>query len=103
MAIGYSVNSIYECQNKEQLIKYYHASLGSHTRRTLATAANRGYLKGLPGLTAEAINKNIGVEEATEMGHMREMPSGTRSTTKLTNRGRPALDILERDAASEDA
>ena len=37
------------------------------------------------------------------MGHMRELPSGTRSTTKQTNRGHPALGILERDAATEDA
>ena len=69
----------------------------------LVVAAKKGYLKGLPALTAEAINKFIGVEDATEMGHMRESPSGTRSTTKQTNRGRPALDILERDAATEDA
>jgi hypothetical protein len=34
---------------------------------------------------------------------MRELPSGTRSTTKQTNRGHPALDILERDASTEDA
>ena len=103
MAIGFSVNNIYECQNKHQLIKYYHASLASHPKRTLVAAAKTGYLRGFPGLTAEAINKFIGVEDATEMGHIRELPSGTRSTSKQTNRGRPALDILERDAASEDA
>ena len=27
MTIGYGVNTIYECQNKHQLIKYYHAAL----------------------------------------------------------------------------
>ena len=27
-----SANSIYECENTEQLIKYYHASLGSHPK-----------------------------------------------------------------------
>ena len=59
-------------------------------------------LKGLPGLTAEAINKFIGVEDATEMGHTRGSPSGTRSTTKQTNRGQSPLEILERDAAMED-
>ena len=82
MAISYSVNSIYEYQNKQQFIKYYHAALGSHPKRTLAAAAKKGYLKGLPRLTADAINKFIGVEDATEMGHMRELPAGTRSTTK---------------------
>ena len=101
--MAHSANNIYECQNKQQLIKYYHAALGSHPKRTLVAAAKKGYLKGLPGLTTEAINKFIGVEDAIVMGHMRESPNGTRSTTKHTNRGRPALDILERDAATEDA
>ena len=104
MAIGWSVNSIYECQNKNQLtLYYYHASLSSHPKQTLAAAAKAGYLRGFPGLSAEAINKYVGIETATEMGHMRQLPSGTRSTTKKSNRGRPALDILERDAAAEDA
>ena len=100
-----SANSIYECENTEQLIKYYHASLGSHPKRTLAAAASAGYLQGCPGLTAPSINRHIGVEDATEMGRMRQSPSGVRSTTKQTNRGRTAkaLHVLERDAASVDA
>ena len=57
--IHWSINSIYECENKQQLMKYYHASLGSHTRHTLYTAAKAGYLQGCPGLTPEAINKYI--------------------------------------------
>ena len=77
--------------------------MGSHPKRTLAAVAKKGYLRELPGLSADAINKFIGVEDATEMGHMRELPDGTRSTTKQTSRGRPALDILERDAAAQDA
>ena len=85
MAIGFSANNIYECQSKQQLILYYHAALGSHPKRTLAAAAKAGYLRGFPGLTAEAINKFVGVETATEMGHMRQLPSGTRSTTKRSN------------------
>ena len=42
-AIQWSVNSIYECQNREHLIKYYHVSLGSHVKSTLQTAARAGY------------------------------------------------------------
>ena len=30
--INWSVNSIYECDNKQQWIKYYHANLGSHLK-----------------------------------------------------------------------
>jgi len=106
-AIHWSINSIYECENKGQLIKYYHRSLGSHPKTTLMAAAKAGYLKGLPGLTAEAIGKFIKIEEATEAGHMRQMPRGTRSTSRPTNRGRPSTkgEILaeERAEAIEDA
>ena len=65
-----SVNLIYECDNKEQLIKYYHAALGSHTKTTLITAAKTGYLQGCPSLTAEAVNKFIGVKTGTKMGNI---------------------------------
>ena len=80
--IHWSVNSIYECNNKEQLIKYYHSSLGSHPKPTLAFAAKSGYLQGCPGLKADAINKFIAIEDATELGHMRAAPAGRRSTTQ---------------------
>ena len=61
--IHWSMNSIYEYESKEQLIKYYHASLGSHTRYTLYTAAKTSYLQGCPGLSPEAINKYILIED----------------------------------------
>ena len=101
--VKFSAFNIYECQNKDQLLQYYHASLGSHPKRVLAAAAKAGYLQGCPGLTAEAINKFIGVEDATEMGHMQQQPAGSRSTTKATKRGRPALFTLERDAVAHDS
>ena len=106
-AIQWSINSIYECENKEQLIKYYHSSLCSHPKATLMAAARTGYLQGCKGLTAEAIGKYIGIEDATEAGHMRKIPAGTRSTTKTSNRGRPSKARLEhaeeRKAAALDA
>ena len=82
-------NSIYKCENKEQLIQYYHASLCSHPKTVLIAAADAGYLRGCPGLTATGIRKYIGVEYATEMGHMKQIQSGVKSTTKKSNRGRP--------------
>ena len=102
-AVSFSVNNIYECQNKDQLTKYYHAALGSWPRRVLAAAAKASRLQGCPGLTAEAINKFIKTETATEMGHMRQQPAGTRSTTKQSKRGRPAMDALESNAAADDS
>ena len=53
-------------------MRYYHASLASHPKRVLAAAAKAGYLQGCPGLTAEAINKSIDIEDATEMGQLQQ-------------------------------
>ena len=53
------------------MIKYYNASLGYHPKRTLTEAANAGYIKGCPGLSAAAISKYVAAEDATEMGHMK--------------------------------
>ena len=89
MVFHAQVNSIYECKNKEQLIKDYHASLGSHPKATLIAAANAGYLRGCPGLNVTAIRKHIGIEDATEMGHMKQVQQGVRSTTTKSRRGRP--------------
>ena len=88
--IKHCINSIYECTNKEQLIKYYHASLGSHPQTTLIKAAKAGYLKGCPGMDAQAIIKFIGVEEATHMGHMKQTQQGIKSTTIKSRCGRLA-------------
>ena len=82
---------------------YYNAALGLHPKRTLVATANKGYLRRFPGLTAEAINTFVGVEIVTEMGHIRQLSSGTQSTTRKSTRGRPALNILEYYATAEDA
>ena len=78
-----------------------HSSLGSHPKTTLISAAKSGYLRGLPGFNAKAITKFIVVEDATEMGHMRQVQKGVKSTTTKSNRGRPKSqpDALERTAA----
>ena len=46
-AFHWSANSVYECKNKGQLIKYYHAVLYSHPETTLVAAAKARYLEGL--------------------------------------------------------
>ena len=100
--IKWSVNSIYECARTKQLIKCYHASLGSHPKRTLVAAVKRGYLKGFKGLSAERVNVHIGVEYTTEAGHMRALPKGVRSTTFKTKRSRSKKSQLykKREAAA---
>ena len=71
--IQYHVRSIYECDNKEQLTKYYHSSLGSHPKTTLNTAAKSGYLRGCPESDAKSISKLIAVEDTTEVGHLKQI------------------------------
>ena len=94
------VLSVYECENKQQLIKYYHASLGSHPKQTLIEAANAGYLKGCPGLTAAAIRKYVSVEDATEMEHMKQKNQGIQSTTNRSRQGRPSQHTQQSDTAA---
>ncbi len=54
-------------------------------------------------MDATSIRKYINVEEATEMGHMKQIQQGIRSTTTKSNRGRPTKEAAERKAATEDA
>ena len=49
-ALHRSVDRVYECKNKGQLVKYDHAAPSSHQKRTFVAAAKVGYLKGFPGL-----------------------------------------------------
>ena len=88
-AIQWSVNSIYKCSGAKDLTKYYHTALESHPKSTLVAAVKAGYLKSFPGFTQERISKFIKIEEATEAGHLRKTPAGTRSTTTQSKGGRP--------------
>ena len=94
------VLSVYKFENKQQLIKYYHASLGSHPKRTLIEAANAGYLKVCPGLTAVEIRKYVSVEDAKEMGHMTQKQQGNQSTTNRSRRGRSSQHTQQSDTAA---
>ena len=92
-----SINALYECRNKEELIKYLHASLCSHPKTILIAAAKAGYVRGFPALTAESIARYIRINEATEAGHMRAKARGTESTTTKSARGRPKLNRNEEE------
>ena len=103
-SIQWSINSMCECENKQQLMKFYHASLGSYTKHTLYATAKAGYLQECLGLTPEVINKYISVEGATEMGHMRATPAGKQSTTKKRGASEASLQFeAERKEAEADA
>ena len=94
------VLSVYKCENKQQLIKYYHASLGSHHKLTLIEAANAGHLKGCPGLIAASISKYVSVEDDTDMGHMKQKQQGTQSSTNRSRRCRSSQHTQQSDTAA---
>jgi hypothetical protein len=73
-------NSLYDCDNTQQLIRFYHACLFSPVLSTLTKAINKGDLKGFPGLTAERACCHITINDATTKRHMDQTCQGQRST-----------------------
>jgi hypothetical protein len=63
-------HSLYNCNNAQQLVQFYHNCRLSPVKSTLITAISRGYLQGFPGLTAQRTLRHITINNATEKGHM---------------------------------
>ena len=76
----FQANNLYECQNTNQLIKFYHSALFSPTAQTWIAAIDAGYFRGWPGLTSALVRKHIQVIDATVKGHMNQRRQGLRST-----------------------
>ena len=53
------INSIYECDNTEEIIRYYHAAFFSPTKHRMLAAEKLGYFRGFPGLTRKEINNHL--------------------------------------------
>jgi hypothetical protein len=75
-------NSLYDCDNTQQLTRFYHACLSSPVKSTLLVAINKGYLKGFPGLTANRINRHSIINNATTKGHLDQTRQGQRPTLR---------------------
>ena len=73
-------NSIYECENTDQLIQCYHTTMGFPATSTWYKAIEAGYFKGWSGLTSKRVRCFIKIVEETEMGHMDQRRAGIRST-----------------------
>jgi hypothetical protein len=79
-------HSLYNCNNMQQLTRFYHACLILLVISTLTNAINIGYLKGFPDLTAQRICQHVQINNATKRGHMDQTRQGQRSTQpNLTN------------------
>jgi hypothetical protein len=74
-------NILYNCDNTQQLIRFYHACLFSPVVSTLINTINKGYLKGFPGLTSQRVRRHIEINNAMEKGHMDQSRQGQRSTS----------------------
>jgi hypothetical protein len=72
---------LYDCDNTQQLIRFYHACLFSPVVSTLINAINKGYLKGFLSLTSQQIHHHIKINNAMEKGHMDQSHQGQCSTS----------------------
>jgi hypothetical protein len=88
-------HSLYDCDNTQQLIRFYHVCLFSPVFSTLTNAINRGYLKGFPGLTSQHLHCHIKINNATKKGHMDQSHQCQRSTSSSAHAGTPPFTSLD--------
>eukprot|EP00804_Cyclotella_cryptica_P006014 CCRYP_000255-RA/>CCRYP_000255-RA protein AED:0.25 eAED:0.25 QI:0/0/0/1/1/1/2/0/796 len=76
---------IYECTNTNQLINFYHATMGYPVVSTWCKAIDKGYFRGWNGLTSDRVRKFIRPSSPSEQGHMDQRRAYIRSTTQSPN------------------
>jgi hypothetical protein len=76
------VNNMYELRYTGALVHYLHKALFSPMKSAMLQAVKDGHLITCPGLTEDAINKNLKLTPATAMGHMNQRRQNRRSTSK---------------------
>jgi hypothetical protein len=65
-------NNVYELRNTGALVHYLHKALYSPTKAAMLQAVKDGHLITWPGLTEDAINKNLKLMPATAMSRMNQ-------------------------------
>jgi hypothetical protein len=81
--------SLYECNNTNQLINFYHATLTYPVVSMLVKAINKGYLKGFAGLTSCQVHHHIKINNKTDKGNMDQSCQGKRSMKTSSPEGIP--------------
>eukprot|EP00804_Cyclotella_cryptica_P009708 CCRYP_011254-RA/>CCRYP_011254-RA protein AED:0.28 eAED:0.25 QI:0/-1/0/1/-1/1/1/0/682 len=76
---------IYECTNTNQLINFYHATMGYPVVSTWCKAIDKGYFRGWNGLTSDRVRKFIRPSSPSEQGHMDQSRAYIRSTRQSPN------------------
>jgi hypothetical protein len=74
--------NVYELRNTGALVHYLHKALFGPTKSAMLQAVKDGHLITWPGLTEDAINKDLKLTPATAMGHMNQRRQNIRSTLK---------------------
>jgi hypothetical protein len=85
-------NNVYELRHTGALVHYLHKALFSSTKSALLQAVKDGHLITWPGLTEEAIHKNLKLTPATAMGHMNKRRKNISSTSKTPIADAPPAD-----------
>jgi hypothetical protein len=80
----YVANNVYELRNTGVLVNYLHKSMFSPTKSAIMQAVKNGHLLTWPGLTEQAIDKNLKMTPATAMGHMNQRHQDIGSTSKFS-------------------
>jgi hypothetical protein len=77
-------NNVYELRNIGALVNYLQKVMFSPKKSALLQAVNNGHLITWPGLTEQAINKDLKITPVTVMGHMNQRRQNIRSTSKVS-------------------
>jgi hypothetical protein len=75
---------LYELRNKGSLVNYLHKAMFRPTKSVLVQAVKNGHLITWPGLTEQAITKDLKMTPATAMGHINQRRQKIRSTYKAS-------------------
>jgi hypothetical protein len=95
-------HSLYNCNNMQQLMRFYHTCLFLPVVSTLTNAINKGYLKGFPGLTAQCVCCHVQINDATKKGHMDQTRQGQHSTQPNPTNASNAHNLLDNNDALPD-
>ena len=77
---SFFANSIYDCENTNQLVQVYHTIMGVPATSMWYKVIDAWYFKRWLGLTTKCVCRFIKVVDETNMGHMDQRRVGIRST-----------------------
>jgi len=78
---GHTMSTVIHSQTQAELVRFYHAALGSPAVSTLLAALRKGFIN-IPGFTVKAVRRNIPHTIATSKGHLDQTRQGQHSTHK---------------------